>query len=89
MSHPAYWGTRKELRRPLFIYDTDAELIEASEYRICADTTLPLGKILIWNEADTTVFDAMDVIATRILCLPSFNTSSSALLFSGTKKPAP
>jgi len=62
MSHPAYWGKRQELRQPVFIFNTEKEIITASEYRTCADTTLPVGKILIWNNADTTVFNAMDVV---------------------------
>jgi len=62
MIHSAYWGTRNELRRPLFIYNTEADEISAGEYRCCADTTLPHDVYLLWNNPDTAVFRPMDVI---------------------------
>ena len=60
MSHPAYWGSLEHLRQPLFFFDESENLIGAGEYRACADTLLPQGSLLLWNQADTTVFGAVN-----------------------------
>lgn len=61
MIHPAYWGTRRHVYRPVFIYNLEDTLITAAEYRACADTTLPSNFILLWNGTEIEVFDPMDV----------------------------
>lgn|GEM_PF-3195352 len=60
MAHNAYWGTRDGLRQPLFIFDTEDDVYTAGTYRACADTTLPAGALLIWNNADPTTFSSID-----------------------------
>ncbi len=62
MTHPAYWGVREDLRKPLFIYNFAEAIITPDVYRACADTILPVGSMLIWNNADTTAFTSMDGI---------------------------
>jgi hypothetical protein len=63
MTHPAYWGTRRFFRRPLFLFNHDEEdtLITAQEYRACGDTTLPADYFLLWNGTEEEVFDFVDV----------------------------
>ena len=62
MTHPAYWGKRRGVRRPLFIYNVEEDsIITADEYRCCADTILPPDAFLLWNGTEQEVFDPMDV----------------------------
>jgi hypothetical protein len=61
MPHLAYWGTRRHVRRPVFLFNTDEVIYEPSDYRACADTTLPPDKFLLWNGTETFAFDPVDV----------------------------
>jgi len=51
MTHPGYWGTRHNYRRPLFLYYT--ENVDTREriksFRACADTILPFDTYLVVN----------------------------------------
>ena len=60
MAHEAYWGTRDRLRQPLYLFDTETPRYSADTYRACADTILPAGVMLIWNNADTSAFGNVD-----------------------------
>jgi hypothetical protein len=62
MTHPAYWGHRRQYARPLFIFNTDEEVFMPADYRVAADTTLPEDKFLLWNGTEPYSFDPMDVL---------------------------
>jgi len=61
MTHPAYWGTRRHVRRPLFLYNAEAPIYTPAEYSVCADTTLPSDVFLLWNGTEPECFDPVDV----------------------------
>ena len=61
MIHPAYWGLTRDVRRPLFIYNDEEDMITADMYRSSADSLLPDDAFLLWNGTEIEVFDPMDV----------------------------
>jgi hypothetical protein len=70
--HKAYWGTRRETRRPLFIQNSiENTLILPEEYSDCADTTLPADCFFLWNGVDPEAFGSMQV------CYPEIQPTDS------------
>ena len=62
LPHPAYWGTRRHVRRPVFLWnDTTDTVYFPHDYRACADTTLPPDVFLLWNGTEQFCFDPVDV----------------------------
>ena len=70
MTHPAYWGTREERRRPLWIYNQPEVKILPETYRAVADTTLPNDAFLAWNGIEDEIFVPMDVVYPWVQTLP-------------------
>ncbi len=48
LSHPAYWGTRENSERPLYVYTTGTKLLPA-DFDAVAQTVLPSYVKVFWN----------------------------------------
>ncbi len=68
--HDAYWGRRNGDQQPLYLYDTEMDLLPAKRYRQVADSLLPAQTILGWNQADTSAYPYMDFLYPWVQALP-------------------
>ncbi len=61
LTHEAYWGNTRGLRRPVYFFDNETEKLDLAEVRTQVNALLPEDAFVLWNEFETEFFDPADV----------------------------
>ncbi len=62
LAHKAYWGTERQVKRPVFINNQEEALLLPQTIKACADTTMPMDIMLVFNGAYDDSVEYMDVM---------------------------